>query len=122
VNLGSIEGIVATMPFGLSACSATKTAIRGVTVSLAKELGPLGIGVNAITPGGVMHGNLVKPGQPQRSDEDIEAVLNRLSSRSCVGRFGEPRDIASICLFLASSASDYIAGQTIVADGGDSVA
>lgn len=122
INIGSIEGYVATMPSGLGAYSASKTALRGMTVSLARELGPLGIGVNAIAPGGVVHGNLAKADQPQRTGPEVQAVLDGIRDRSAVGRFGTPEDIASLCLFLASEASDYIAGQIIVADGGYSVA
>lgn len=118
INVTSIEGFVATMPEGLAAYSATKTALRGMTVSLDRELSAKGISVNAIAPGGVMHDNLAREGQEQRTDAEVQAVLDSMRARASIGRFGTPADIANVCLFLASPASDYIRGQTLVADGG----
>lgn len=121
INIGSIEGLVATMPAGMAAYSATKTALRGLTVTLARELGPLNIGVNAITPGGVIHENLIRDTDGSPTEEELQAVSRGLQSRISAGRLGSPLDIALLCVFLASQAADYLVGQTIVADGGYTV-
>jgi len=120
VNIASIEGGEASLvPAGMAAYSATKTAVRGITVTLARELGPLGIGVNAIAPGAVMHENLLSHGETTAlSADEITAILQGMLARTNVGRLGTPDDIGNICVFLASSASDYISGQIITADGG----
>jgi NAD(P)-dependent dehydrogenase (short-subunit alcohol dehydrogenase family) len=118
INICSIEGYVATDPRGLSAYSATKTALRGLTVSLARELGPKGISVNGVVPGGVMHENLVGKDDIGATEGEIDATLEFIRARTSTGRWGTPDDIGYICLFLASDASDYIRGQTIIADGG----
>jgi 2-dehydro-3-deoxy-D-gluconate 5-dehydrogenase len=119
VNVGSVEGFIATLPAGMGAYSASKTAIRGMTVSLARELAPLGIGVNAVAPGAVVHESLLEHHRADpASRARIDAGLAALVARTNVGRLGTPQDIANVCRFLASSASDYISGQTILADGG----
>jgi NAD(P)-dependent dehydrogenase (short-subunit alcohol dehydrogenase family) len=119
VNIGSMEGFVAALPAGMGPYGATKTAVRGLTVSLARELGPLGIGVNAIAPGAVIHENLFGKKDPDAMKGDaLTKALEALKAKTNTGRLGTPEDIAGICVFLASRASDYVSGQVIVADGG----
>lgn len=119
VNVGSVEGFIATLPGGMAAYGATKTAVRGLTVSLARELGPLGISVNAVAPGAVLHENLGTGEGPHKlGSEGLEAALAGIEARTNLGRLGLPEDIANVCIFLASRASEYISGQVILADGG----
>jgi len=119
VNVGSLEGYVATLPFGMAAYSATKTAIRGMTVTLARELAPLRIGVNGVAPGAIMHDNLATKSPAEgMTPERLGAALAQLTARTNTGRLGAPEDIAGVCVFLASRAADYVSGQVLVVDGG----
>ncbi|MEB3071677.1 SDR family NAD(P)-dependent oxidoreductase [[Mycobacterium] vasticus] len=120
VNIGSIEGEVSPVPAGHAVYSATKTAVRGLTVTLARELGPT-IGVNGIAPGAVMHADLLRHANDALKPEDFNAVLDEMAANTNVNRLGKPGDIGAVCVFLASAASDYVSGQTITADGGFSV-
>lgn len=122
INIGSMEGYVASVPAGMAAYSATKTAMRGLTVSIARELGPFGINVNGIAPGVISHQNLID--RVVEGGHDPAALtdsMDRLRQRTNSGRMGEPADIANVCLFLASPASDYISGQMLVVDSGITV-
>ncbi len=107
VNIGSIWGAV-----GAScevAYSTTKAGIRGLTVSLAKELAPSGINVNCVEPGFIdtdMNKAL--------SIEDREAVIAEIPQ----GRVGTPEEVASLVYFLACDSAKYITGQCIGIDGG----
>ena len=85
------------------------TALLGLTRELAASWGPRGIRVNAIAPG-FFHSRLADPVIPL-----VEPDLQRLSPLPRVGRNGELKGVA---VFLASDASSYITGQTIVVDGG----
>ena len=108
INLSSIAGFVGFM--GLTHYSATKSGIIGFTRGLALELAPFGINVNAIAPGGIDTHGTKETLQGSAREAFIQAVpLNRL---------GTPLDIAELAAFLASDASSYITGQTIVCDGG----
>jgi len=91
---------------GLLAYATTKSALATITRFLATELAPA-IRVNAISPGAISPN-----GEPRGS---IQRELARLSP---MGRVGVPDEIASIAVFLASDASSFVTGQTIVADGG----
>ena len=81
----------------------------GFTKSLAKELGPLGITVNAIAPG-FIDTDLI---------QDIrQEVREDLISHIALGRIGTPDDIAKTAIFLASDLGSYVNGQVIGVDGG----
>jgi len=82
-----------------------------VTRSLARDLGPQGIRVNAVAPGVV------------RTDfarvlVETPAILDQILQRSALGRVGEPDDIAGPVVWLASDAASYVTGAVILVDGG----
>lgn len=88
---------------------ASKSALIGMTRSMAREMGPHGISVNAIAPGLVEHeGQTVPP----------ELSASRVSARS-IQRRQTPEDLTGAVLYLAASDSDFVTGQTLVVDGGD---
>ncbi|MBL4583717.1 MAG: glucose 1-dehydrogenase [Pseudomonadales bacterium] len=110
VNISSIDGLV-----GMShavAYVASKFAVRGMTKSAAVELGPVGIRVNSIHPGGVE-----TPMVTQLRPEGSEAIESP-SSNVPLGRIGQPEDIAKLALFLASDDSAYSSGGEFIIDGG----
>src|SRR5258706_6137462 len=110
VNISSIEGF--TGAAGLSAYTASKFAVRGMTKVAAQELGPLGIRVNSVHPGGVL--TRMTLGQPESYDGQGAAFLASLP----IARFAEPIEISRLVAFLASDDSSYSTGSEFVADGG----
>lgn len=91
--------------------TASKSAVKGITMSMANEWAKYGINVNAIAPGYMATNNT----QAIRADKDrSEAILDRIPA----GRWGTPDDIMGAAVFLASAASDYVNGFTIAVDGG----
>jgi 3-oxoacyl-[acyl-carrier protein] reductase len=107
INISSISGILGTS--GQTNYAATKGGMISFTKSLARELGPFNIHVNAVAPGLIESEVMSK--MPQ---EKVEAIIKS----SSLGRIGKPEDVARAVLFLASEHSDYITGQMIVVDGG----
>ena len=95
----------------VGAYCAAKSALASFTVTWAQELGPHGIRVNAIAPGGVATGNM------DRILNDPALHADFLSTVP-LGRLGEPRDAANCALFLASDASSWVSGATILLSGG----
>lgn len=109
IMTASIMGTVArpTIP----AYVTSKAGLNGLTKALAVELGPQGITVNGIGPGYVateMNTALVE-------DSEFNAMV---CSRTPVGRWGRPEEIAAAAVFLASDEASYITGQTLLVDGG----
>ena len=107
VNIGSMWGKV-----GAScevAYSAAKAGLRGLTMALAKELGPSGITVKCVEPG------LIDTEMNKALDEETRAAL---IDETPVCRIGTPEDVANAVLFLASDKASFITGQTIGVDGG----
>ena len=109
VNMSSVNAVLAIpnqIPYAIS-----KGAMKQLTNVTALALAPKGIRVNAIGPGSIMTAML----QGIMSDQ---AAQDRILSRTPLGRWGEPEEVAAIAVFLASSESSYITGQTIYPDGG----
>lgn len=115
VNMASVGGFKA--PAGLSAYSASKGAIIAFTRTLAAELGPEGIRVNAVAPGWVdtpFNDPIVAHmGGREAQEASVKAVVP-------LGRQGTPGEIAEAMLFLASEASGFMTGQAMIIDGGAS--
>jgi 3-oxoacyl-[acyl-carrier protein] reductase/7-alpha-hydroxysteroid dehydrogenase len=94
-------------PSGL-AYPTSKFAVNGMTVSLARELGPKGIRVNAVAPG-IIETDMMKA-VPK---EVIEPMIQRIPLK----RLGQPEDIANAFVFLASEEASYITGVILSVDG-----
>ncbi|MDB5114483.1 MAG: short-chain dehydrogenase/reductase, partial [Chloroflexi bacterium] len=109
VNLASIAGLSPDQ--GMGAYSASKAALISVTRSLARDLGPQGIRVNAIAPG-VVRTDLA------RMLVETPEIRDRILERSALGRIAEPDEIAGPVLWLASDAASYVTGAVILVDGG----
>lgn len=107
VNISSISGITGTA--GQANYAATKGGIVSFTKSLARELGPMGIRVNAVAPGLVDTDMLAAMKQDQ---------VDRIVKSASLGRLGQPAEIAEAVAFLASDRASYITGQCLVVDGG----
>ena len=90
--------------------SGTKAALIGMARSMALELGPCGITVNCLAPGPFLTD---LPGRVL-TDEQKKSF----ATRTAVGRWGDPRELAGPALLLASDAGSYITGETLVVDGG----
>ena len=89
--------------------SATKSALIGLSKSLAMELAPSGIRVNCIAPGVI---------DTDMLDALPEEVMDSLAEETPMGRIGKPEDIAGAVSFLASDSAGFVTGQVICADGG----
>ena len=98
---------VSGQPSGF-AYPASKFAVNGLTVSLARELGPKGIRVNAVAPG-ITETDMMKA-VPK---EVIDPMIARIPLR----RLGQPEDIANAFVFLASDEASYITGVVLSVDG-----
>lgn len=118
INVASMYGIVApdfqvydSSPQFLNPphYGAAKAAVIQLTRYYASYLGPQNINVNSVSPGPF------PSFQVQSDDEDF---IKALSSRTCLGRIGQPEDLGGVFVFLSSDASNYITGQNIVVDGG----
>jgi NAD(P)-dependent dehydrogenase (short-subunit alcohol dehydrogenase family) len=109
INIASISGIRPQLHGMLY--SMTKAALIMMTQSYAVELGPQGVRVNAIAPGLIQ----TKLSEYYWKDDDRR---NQQVERQPIRHLGQPAEIAEIALMLATGASSYMTGQTIVADGG----
>ena len=89
--------------------AAAKGGIVALTKSLAREVGRIGITVNAVCPG------VIDTDMTRKLDE---RVLAEFRQQIPLGRLGDPREVAAAILFIASPAADYITGQVLAVDGG----
>ena len=107
VNMSSDAALVGDA--GLADYAAAKAGLLGLTRSLARELAPHGVTVNAVCPGAIRTRAL-----EQLAPEIVERVVRGIPA----GRVGEPEDVARLVAFLAGDGGRYITGQTIAVDGG----
>jgi 3-oxoacyl-[acyl-carrier protein] reductase len=107
ISMSSISGIIGTA--GQGNYSASKGGLIAFTKSIAREVGPLNITVNAIAPGFIMTEMTEK-----LPEERKKAILSMISLQ----RFGKPEEVAELIAFLASDRAAYISGQVIGIDGG----
>ena len=107
INISSVVGFTGNV--GQVNYSATKSALVGFTKSLAKELGGRGIRVNCVAPGYITT-DMTKAIPDKIKEELLRSIPLK--------REGEPREIADVCLFLASNMASYITGTVIHVNGG----
>jgi 3-oxoacyl-[acyl-carrier protein] reductase len=114
VNVTSLEAVRVLASSGPTTpiYASTKAALRSLTETLAAELGPRGIRVNAVAPG------LIRT----RLTEDLPTAVEDWCTRNIpLGRFGEPAEVAGVVGFLASDEARYVTGTTLLVDGGIAV-
>ncbi|MCK4325313.1 3-oxoacyl-[acyl-carrier-protein] reductase [bacterium] len=107
VNIASVIGLVGNV--GQANYAASKAGIIGLTKSLAKELAPRGINVNAIAPG------FIKTEMTERLSQEVKTEMLK---RIPLAKLGEVEDVAEAVLFLVSEQARYITGQVMNVDGG----
>jgi NAD(P)-dependent dehydrogenase (short-subunit alcohol dehydrogenase family) len=114
INIASIAGLQGNVngPF-YAGYAASKAGLMGLTRELAASWGRHNIRVNAIAPG-FFHSRL--------SDSSIAQVEQSLNKVTPLGRVGMPGELKGVAVFLASDASNYITGQTVIVDGGGTIA
>lgn len=111
INISSTAGFQHKPGTPNLAYTSAKFAVRGMTKAVAAEYGAKNIRVNSVHPGGILTKMLI-----ETVPEDLR---NQIAAASIpMQRFGEPDEISSVVVFLASDASSYISGTEIVADGG----
>jgi 3-oxoacyl-[acyl-carrier protein] reductase len=110
INIGSINADRVPGP-GLSIYAMSKGAVAGLTRGLARELGPRGITVNNVQPGPIATDMNPEEGEFADAARQVMAL----------GRYGQPRDIASVVSFLAGPEAAYVTGANWNVDGGFTV-
>ena len=112
-NIINISSVVSTLPVpGGAVYSGTKGAVDAITRSLAAELAPRKIRVNAIRPG-MVETEGTQSGGILESD-----MRKQVEAQTPLGRIGKPQDIASMAVFLASNDSSWVTGETLLISGG----
>jgi NAD(P)-dependent dehydrogenase (short-subunit alcohol dehydrogenase family) len=117
INTASIMGHVADQSMGVFAYTTSKGGVVQMTKTLAADLAPHGVRVNAISPGFIKT-NISKLHDENTTDPAALAARNKFLSKTLLGYEGNPEQLKGIALFLASDASSYCTGYTYAVDGG----
>ncbi|HUP37821.1 MAG TPA: 3-oxoacyl-ACP reductase FabG [Candidatus Limnocylindria bacterium] len=113
INIGSMYGVIGVPRY--AAYCASKAAVAGLTRSLAAEWARHGIQVNCLAPGYV---NTDIPREAMADEKTRALFLSKIPAR----RIGEPEEVGALAVYLASPASDFMTGQTVYLDGGQTMA
>ena len=116
INIASVSGLRPQVP--TAHYSIAKAGVVMATKALAVEWAEYGIRVNCVAPGGI-ETKLFNAIFSVFPDAQAKKVKDGVASRIPMKRIGEPREIADACVFLASNASSYMTGETLVVDGGE---
>jgi 3-oxoacyl-[acyl-carrier protein] reductase len=123
INISSQAARIGTT--GRAVYSTTKAALLGMSRSLAVDLGPDGITVNAVCPGAIATDRLVDTvsnetpdGAPEASEVDLDGRMEKWAATIPAGRLGRARDIGDAVLFLSSDEAAYVNGHAFAVDGG----
>ena len=111
INIASVKGYLHIS--GKPAYAASKAAIMRITSSMAEEFAPHNIFINAVAPGFT---------ETEMTKETLSSKIQSQINRIPLKRMAKPNEIAEVILFLASDKSSYITGQTLLVDGGYSIA
>lgn len=112
INIASISGMIANRGIGGRSYETSKAAVIQFTRATAADWAQHAVTVNAICPGGFM----TEPNQ--RWSEENPEVIREFEAQIPMGKFGEPEDLGPLAVYLASDASRYMTGATLVIDGG----
>ena len=115
INLASIDSLHPSHK-GLPIYDASKGAVLTLTKSMARELGPYNIRVNAIAPGGILTEGAIS--QSRTRGETSHGGLKEFMTRVPLGKMGIADDVGKAALFLASELAGYMTGSVVVVDGG----
>ena len=112
VNIGSMSGVIVNKPQPQSFYNASKAAVHHLTKSLAAEWASRGVRVNAVAP------TYIETPLTRFGMQENKAMYETWLEMTPMHRVGQPEEVASVVLFLASEASSLLTGSIVLADGG----
>ncbi len=112
INIASMSGMIANRGIGGRCYETSKAAVIQFTRATAADWAPKGVTVNAICPGGFM------TAPNQRWSKENPEVIESFNAQIPMGKFGEPEDLGTLAVYLASDASRYMTGAALLIDGG----